>query len=241
LALFLMHGCLVPGGVQMSRSDGGRAELSLVVIDGQSVVHAGIELWATGSSPPIKIVGSYSDPAEFSALRPQRAPNIDVVLFTLEYAKGCPRFDALRQLSRAGHRVVVYSSLVNDEIILRSLDAGAVSYVTKWESGSHVKNAIYAAASDTPYAPPRMAQALLRAETIGRPRLTGREREVLAAWCQTGNKELVGERLFIGPTTVRTHLQRVRAKYAAVGRPAPTKSALLARAVEDGILSLSDL
>ena len=52
-----------------------------------------------------------------------------------------------------------------------------------------------------------------------------------------GNKELVGERLFIGPTTVRTHLQRVRAKYAAVGWPAPTKSALLARAVEDGILS----
>ena len=35
--------------------------------------------------------------------------------------------------------------------------------------------------------------------------------------------------------------QRARAKYAAVGRPAPTKAALIARAVQDGILSIEDL
>ncbi len=61
------------------------------------------------------------------------------------------------------------------------------------------------------------------------------------AWFQTESKELVGKRLIIAPSTVRTHLQRARAKYASVGRSAPTKSALLARAIEDGILSLSDL
>ena len=36
-------------------------------------------------------------------------------------------------------------------------------------------------------------------------------------------------------------MQRVRAKYAAAGRTASTKSALLARAIEDGIIGLSDL
>jgi hypothetical protein len=64
---------------------------------------------------------------------------------------------------------------------------------------------------------------------------------VLVAWFQTENKEAVGKRLFIEPTTVCTHLQRVRANYAAVGRPAPTKAALIARAIQDGILSVDDL
>jgi hypothetical protein len=47
--------------------------------------------------------------------------------------------------------------------------------------------------------------------------------------------------LFIEPSTVRTHLQRVREKYVAVGRPAPTKPALIARAIQDGIVSADDL
>ncbi len=86
-----------------------------------------------------------------------------------------------------------------------------------------------------------MAKALNNCRVAGRTGLSLREKEVLIAWFRTESKELVGERLYIAPTTVRTHLQRVRAKYAAVGRPASTKSALLARAIEDGILSLDEL
>jgi hypothetical protein len=33
----------------------------------------------------------------------------------------------------------------------------------------------------------------------------------------------------------------LRAKYAAVGRPAKTKAALVARAIQDGIVSVHDL
>ena len=39
---------------------------------------------------------------------------------------------------------------------------------------------------------------------------------------------------------MRTHLQRVREKYVAVGRRAPTKPALIARAIQDGIVSSAD-
>ncbi len=77
--------------------------------------------------------------------------------------------------------------------------------------------------------------------SMGRLSLSERERQVLVAWFGTESKDLVGNLLHIAPATVRTHLQRVRAKYAGVGRPAPTNSALLARAIEDGIIGLSDL
>ncbi len=74
-----------------------------------------------------------------------------------------------------------------------------------------------------------------------RPRLSLREQQVLIAWFQTENKHAVAEMLYIEPSTVATHLQRVRAKYSAVGRPAPTKAALVARAIQDDILSVDDL
>jgi DNA-binding NarL/FixJ family response regulator len=218
-----------------------QSDISIVIIDRQDVVHAGLEAWLTGSQPPIKIVGDYSDPSDFICRYPEASPGLDVVLFALQYEGHGPQFSALRQLCAGGHRVVVYSHLSTDEVILTSLDAGAVAYVAKSESGDYLRAAIHAARSDTPYVPPRMAKALLNGKRAGRPHLTEREKEVLVAWFQTENKECVGKRLFIEPSTVRTHLQRVRAKYAAVGRPALTKAALVARAIQDGYLSIDDL
>src|SRR5437763_2349446 len=168
----------------MSAAGSVRTEISLVIIDAQHVVHAGIEAWVGGADPPIKVVGNYSHPAEFISVDPAATSDVDVVLFALQYDAG-PEFDALRQLCQAGNRVIVYSYLSSDEIILTSLDAGAVSYVVKSESGIHLCEAIFAACTDTPYVAPRMAQALLRDMTVGRPRLSDREREVLIAWFQT--------------------------------------------------------
>ena len=225
----------------MSTASAGQSAISVVIVDGQDVVHAGIEAWLTGSDPPIKTVGNFSHPAEFISVHPRATPAVDVVLLALQYEGHGPEIDALHQVCGAGHRVIVYSYLVTDEIILSSLDAGAVSYVAKSESGTHVRDAIYAARSGRPHVAPRMAKALLNDKTVGRPRLSRREKEVLVAWFQTENKDLVAQRLFIEPSTVSTHLQRIRAKYAAMGRPAPTKAALVARAIQDGILSADDL
>ena len=74
-----------------------------------------------------------------------------------------------------------------------------------------------------------------------RPDLSDREVEVLIAWLASDSKREVTERLFLADSTVSTYIQRVRSKYAAVGRPARTKVRLLLRAVEDGYLTLDDL
>jgi DNA-binding CsgD family transcriptional regulator len=74
-----------------------------------------------------------------------------------------------------------------------------------------------------------------------RPELAPREKEVLLAWILNDNKDEVARQLQISTTTVRTHLQRIRDKYAAAGRPAPTKAALLARAIQDGMIDVNDL
>ena len=217
------------------------APITVAVIDDHDVVHAGVEAWCAQADPAIEVIGSFPTPAAFLA-RFAEVPNpVDVVLLDLQIDGNKPEFDTLDKLCRAGQRVVVYSHLATDEVVLTCLDIGAVSYLTKSEGQRHLIDAIHAAHSATPYIAPRMAKALLNDTKLGRANLSDREKEVLIAWFQTESKELVGKRLYISPTTVRTHLQRARAKYANVGRPAPTKSALLARAIEDGLLSLNDL
>ncbi|MCA2272424.1 helix-turn-helix transcriptional regulator [Mycobacterium intracellulare] len=74
-----------------------------------------------------------------------------------------------------------------------------------------------------------------------RPELTAREREILLAWLRNDSKDRVARALYISAGTVSTHLQRIRAKYAVVGRPATTKAALVVRAIQDGLIDVDDL
>lgn len=73
------------------------------------------------------------------------------------------------------------------------------------------------------------------------PGLTTREIAVLGAWLRCDSKQEVCAVLHIALGTVNTHLSRIRAKYAGVGRAAPTKASLLARALQDGLIALDDL
>ncbi len=224
-----------------NRSDPIAAPIRVAVIDDHDVVHAGIGVWCQSAEPEIHVIASFLAPQDFIERYPSSTDDFDIVLLDLQIDGNRPAFDSLQELCDIGHRVIVYSHIANEEVILRCLELGAITYLTKAEGRMHLIEAIHAAASTTPYLGPLMARALCNDTTEGRPNLSAREKEVLVAWFQTESKELVGKRLFIAPSTVRTHLQRARIKYAAVGRRAPTKSALLARAIEDGLLGLSDL
>jgi DNA-binding NarL/FixJ family response regulator len=217
------------------------SDITIAVIDDHDVIHAGIAMWCREADPPIDIAGHYLSAEAFLSDHPPGATDVGVVVVDLELKSRHVDISGVEKVMMAGHRVVVFSHIDADEIILKCLDRGAASYVVKTESKDHLIDAIRAACSDIPYVAPGMAGAMFNDRTFGRPNLPAREEEVLIAWFQTESKDLVAEKLHIAPSTVRTHLQRVRAKYAAIGRPAPTKAALVARAVQDGIINLDDL
>lgn len=90
--------------------------------------------------------------------------------------------------------------------------------------------------------PPRQEPPAKATEPIQRrPNLSAREIEVLIAWLRTESKTAVGHTLYITAATVRTHIQRIREKYDAAGRPASTKAALTVRAIQDGLITVEDL
>ena len=73
------------------------------------------------------------------------------------------------------------------------------------------------------------------------PRLSAREIEVLTTWLVSDSKSEASRALYLSMGTVNTHLTRIRAKYTAVGRTAPTKATLLVRALQDGFIDIDDL
>ncbi len=86
-----------------------------------------------------------------------------------------------------------------------------------------------------------MTCAFNSSEPLPAPTLTAREIQILREWVMRDSKSDVATALFITAATVSTHVNRIRLKYAAIGRPANTKAALLARALQDGHVDLDEL
>ncbi|MGW4371008.1 response regulator transcription factor [Nocardia takedensis] len=148
---------------------------------------------------------------------------------------------AMPRVLAAGLPTVVLVDDGRTDLVRAFLDLGAVACLTGSQGSDHLIDALHGI---------RGALHGIGAATFGetapeaeltRPVLTAREREILLAWFQTESKTAAGQRLYITGGTVSTHLKRIRAKYAALGRPAATKAALVARAIQDGLVDPDDL
>lgn len=62
----------------------------------------------------------------------------------------------------------------------------------------------------------------------------------MLAWFASDSKTDAARSIHISVGTINTHLTRIRQKYAGVDRPASTKAALFARALQDGLTKLDN-
>jgi DNA-binding NarL/FixJ family response regulator len=212
--------------------------ITAVIVDDHVAISAGVRLWCEQAVPPIRVIDAGSRLADVWT-GPGAAA--DVVVFDLELVPGNPDFGELRRLVDSGRRVVVYSQHVDNATVLKCVDMGALAYLTKREGPEHVVPAIRAAAQGLSYTAPCLSGALVGDDDSNRPQLSPREIEVLRAWFASSSKELVAAKLHITVKTVDTYIARVRVKYANVGRAARTKSELVSRALDDGIITLAEL
>ncbi|MEE2034109.1 LuxR C-terminal-related transcriptional regulator [Rhodococcus chondri] len=86
-----------------------------------------------------------------------------------------------------------------------------------------------------------MPSMLDHTPTLHKPALSAREVEILREWLLCESKSEAAAHLYVSAATVSTHIVRIRDKYARVGRPATTKTSLLARALQDGVVSIDEL
>jgi DNA-binding NarL/FixJ family response regulator len=215
---------------------------SVAVVDEHEAVHTAVELWCRQTQPSIQYAGGFSSPERFlSAYRDGALPTLSAVIVDPQRSSRHTDLAGLDQIVGTGHQVIMYTAMAIEQIVYGGLQHGALTCLTKSEDKQHLINAIRAARTGTPYYGPKTHDSMLDDSVVRRPTLGPRETEVLMAWLRADTKDEVACALSISSATVRTHLARIRAKYDAVGRPANSKAALVARAIQDGIVSLDQL
>jgi two-component system nitrate/nitrite response regulator NarL len=208
----------------------------LLVFEDHPVVTEGVASWIRAD--PGQRVRLVLTARDLTGLR--AVPPADVVILDLELS-GELVTAQIPELVAAGYRVVAFSGHTDPVIVMETLDNGAHAYVSKEEGSDHLVEAVLAAAADRPYVTRSQARAMLADQRPARPALSEQERQALLLWFQGMSKASVGRRMSISENTVRQYISRARAKYAATGRTAPSKDALLARAIEDGVIKPAEI
>jgi two-component system, NarL family, nitrate/nitrite response regulator NarL len=212
-------------------------QVTVAIIEDHPVVTEGVASWIR--SDPGQRVRLVQTARDLTGLD-TGVPSAAVVILDLELA-GELVTTRIPGLVAAGYRVVAFSGHSDPAIVMETLDNGAHAYVSKEEGRDHLVEAVLAAAADRPYVTRSQARAILADQRPARPALSQQEQQALLLWFQGMSKASVGRRMSISENTVRQYISRARAKYAATGRSAASKDALLARAIEDGVIKPGEI
>lgn len=133
-------------------------------------------------------------------------------------------------------QVVVYSIGDKRDLVQEAIRAGAATAVYKSQEMNDLATIIYLASHGVDLTNHLTAAAIDADVAFKDAMLSDREREVLSIYASGMTQKQVAHSLGIKNSTVKEHLDRIRRKFANVGRPITDKTDFLKRALEDGII-----
>lgn len=191
-------------------------QVRVVVADDQQVVREGL-VALLGLIDGVEVVGAAGNGVEAVELVAQG--NVDVVLMDLRM----PVLDGVQATARITAQypevaVLVLTTYADDESITSALRAGARGYLTKDAGRVEIGAALKSTAAGHATFDPEVSRRLVAAMTPTPPPtdgLTSRETEVLKLIAKGLSNSEIAELLFIGETTVKTHINNTFAKIGA--------------------------
>jgi DNA-binding NarL/FixJ family response regulator len=132
--------------------------------------------------------------------------------------------------------VLLFSIADKSNLVRAALKAGAAALVPKSHSMTELIDAIRMVSAGI-YVNNLQTTAVIDADSdFKKAKLSPREQEVLSLYASGLALKQVAYELKITVHTAKEHIDRVRIKFANVGRPAVNKTELLMRAIEDGLI-----
>jgi DNA-binding NarL/FixJ family response regulator len=202
--------------------------LRVLICDDQALVRAGFRVLLE-SAEGVEVVGEAPDGHQAVSMAAQLGP--DVILMDVRM----PVMDGLEATRRIldgapedGPRVLVLTTFDADEYVYEALRAGASGFLLKDTEPDQLLEAVRVVARGDALLAPRVTRRLIR-EFASRPEvrrahppelaaLTEREHEVMALVAQGLSNDEIAHKLFISPTTAKTHVSRVMMKLGARDR-----------------------
>ena len=210
--------------------------VKVLIVDDEALIRAGLRALLQAADG-YAVVGEAASGVE--AVRQSRRHAPDVVLMDIRM----PIMDGLeatRVLAAEAHppRVLIVTTFDDDEHVFEALRAGASGFIVKDTPPRRLLEAIRVVADGESLLDPNATRRLIGA-FVGRARrdpvdtLTPRERDVLEQVALGRSNSEIAEALFLGVTTVKTHVGRILEKLGARDRVQ-----LVVAAYEAGVVSV---
>jgi DNA-binding NarL/FixJ family response regulator len=191
--------------------------LRVVLVDDQDLVRAGFRV-ILGAEKDIEVVGEAGDGQTAVELARELTP--DVVLMDVQMP-GVDGLEATRRILGAGGpiKVVILTTFDREDYLFEALRAGASGFLLKNASPEDLVESVrIVARGDALLSPEVTRRVIARFSSPALPsehrppELTDREFEVLVQLARGASNAEIARALFLGETTVKTHVSRVLTK-----------------------------
>src|ERR1700758_5439779 len=189
--------------------------ITIVVADDHPVVREGL-VAIFKSQKDMKVLAEASNGEEALELCDRHLP--DVLLLDLRM----PGKDGLQVISdltahRLGRpRVIVMTTYESQEEIRRAMKTGGKGYLVEGTAPQQIRESVRRVAAGEALVPPNIASKL--AQSMTRPELSERERQVLLNLANGRSNKEISKILCISENTVKAHVRSILTKLGALGR-----------------------
>lgn len=209
-------------------------KVRVVVGDDHPLFRDGV-VRALVSSGAVEVVAEADDGATALALIKEHKPDVALLDYRMPGLDGS-QVAAAVQRDELPTRVLLVSAHDESAIVYHALAEGAAGFLPKESSRTEIVNAVLNCAKGRDVLPPSIAVGLAgeirRRADPAAPVLSRREREVLGLIAQGRSIPAIAQELYLAPSTVKTHVQRLYEKLGVSDRAAAVAEAMRRRLLE---------
>ena len=194
--------------------------INVLIVDDQAMVRAGLHMILEAEND-IRVVGEAEDGAKAVAATHKLKPDVVLMDIQMPVVNGLEAARQITQTPRNTCRVLILTTFERDDYVFEALRAGASGFILKNAPPEDLIQAVRVIAEGNALLAPSVTRRIIHEFAQRTPRkdlkdklssLTEREVEVLRLIARGRTNSEIAVELFVGETTVKTHISNLFTK-----------------------------